>query len=61
MQLVHQQPLTIDESERLTKEINKSEANKNKLLQTKNEKDEKRYKLIQALDDLINEVHYYFN
>lgn len=55
-ELLQTQTLTVEDSERLLKEITKVEMNKNKLIQTKNEKANMKYKLIQTLDDLINEV-----
>jgi len=55
-ELVQTQTLTVEDSERLLKEIAKVDINKNKLIQAKNEKANMKYKLIQTLDDLINEV-----
>lgn len=54
--LIQNQPFNVEESERFMKEISKSETNKSKLLQTKNEKVNKKYRLIQGLEDIINEL-----
>ena len=56
--LINSQPLTVEASERLLNETNKGEVNKSKLLQLKNEKVAMKYRLIQNLDDLTNEVRY---